>query len=89
MSARDEDSKDRFRLSAETSFTNAVSISTKSSERKQTTKLILNDLRIFLNSLNYDLTVMNQGGIDAVMDQTETETDLILTINISKTITPF
>ena len=84
MNAPDEEPSEFLELSADCE----LSISTEPSERKQKTKLILKDVRVFLNSLSRGLTVMKQGGIDVAMDQTETETDLILTINIPKNSHP-
>ena len=46
---------------------------------------ILKDVRVFLNSLTRNLALMKQGGIDADMEQRETEDALILTISIPKT----
>ena len=46
--------------------------------------LILQDVRVFLNSLNHSLAVMKQGGIDAGLRREETEDALILTISIPK-----
>ena len=48
---------------------------------------ILKDVRVFLNSLTRNLALMKQGGIDADMEQRETEDALILTISIPKTRT--
>lgn len=46
---------------------------------------VLKDVRVFLNSLTRNLELMKQGGIDAGMEQRETEDALILTISIPKT----
>ena len=55
------------------------------SEKQRT--FILKDVRVFLNSLTRNLALMKQGGIDADMEQRETEDALILTISIPKTRT--
>ena len=46
---------------------------------------VLKDVRVFLNSLTRNLALMKQGGIDAGMEQRETDDALILTISIPKT----
>ena len=51
-------------------------------------KFIMKDVRIFMNTLMRGLDLMKQGGIDAGMEQTETEDELILTISIPKGKTP-
>lgn len=45
---------------------------------------VLKDVRVFLNSLTRNLALMKQGGIDAGMEQRETDDALILTISIPK-----
>lgn len=54
-------------------------------ERSGKMLFVLKDVKIFLNSLARGLAVMKQGGIDVAVDQRETKTDLVLTINIPKT----
>ena len=46
---------------------------------------VMKDVRLFLNSLTRNLELMKQGGIDAGLEQRETEDALILTISIPKT----
>ena len=53
-------------------------------EEKQQT-FVLKDVRVFLNTLSRNLALMKKGGIDAGMEQRETEDALILTISIPKT----
>jgi ParB family chromosome partitioning protein len=48
----------------------------------------MKDLRLFLNSVTRSLELMKQGGVDADMEQRETEEALILTISIPKGRTP-
>jgi ParB family chromosome partitioning protein len=48
------------------------------------TLFVLKDVRIFLNTLTRSMDVMKQGGIDAGMKKTETDSELILTISIPK-----
>ncbi len=45
---------------------------------------IMKDVRIFVNTVMHGLDLMKQGGIDAGVERTETENELILTINIPK-----
>lgn len=45
---------------------------------------VLKDVRVFLNSLTRNLALMKQGGINAGMEQRETDDALILTISIPK-----
>ena len=45
---------------------------------------VMKDVRLFLNSLSHSLELMKQGGVDADMEQRETEDALILTISIPK-----
>jgi len=52
--------------------------------RRQSTRLILKDLGIFLNSLSKNLDLMRQGGIDAKMQRQETESETVVTIRIPK-----
>ena len=49
---------------------------------------VMKDLRLFLNSVTRSLELMKQGGVDADMEQRETEEALILTISIPKGRTP-
>ena len=45
---------------------------------------LLKDVRLFLNSIEHNLDVMKQGGIQADMQTRETDEELILTISIPK-----
>ena len=45
---------------------------------------MLKDVRLFLNSIEHNLDVMKQGGIQADMQTRETDEELILTISIPK-----
>ncbi|MDR0951571.1 MAG: ParB/RepB/Spo0J family partition protein [Oscillospiraceae bacterium] len=51
---------------------------------RRKTLFILKDVRIFINTLTHGLELMKRGGIDAGMEKTETENELILTISIPK-----
>lgn len=54
-------------------------------ERKESRRsFVLKDVRVFLNSLNRNLALMKQGGIDAGVQRQETDEALILTISIPK-----
>ena len=47
-------------------------------------RLILKDVRVFLNSLNHSLEIMQRGGIEAKVNREEREEELILTISIPR-----
>ena len=51
---------------------------------RQKTRFVLKDVRIFLNSLSRDLELMRSGGIGVALTHSETDSELVLTINISK-----
>ncbi len=53
-------------------------------KRRQKTRLVLKDVRIFLNSVTRGLDLMRQGGIAADMEKRETEKELVVTISIPK-----
>lgn len=52
--------------------------------RQQKSKLVLKDVRIFMNSVSRSLELIKQGGIDAEMKKSETDSELVLTISIQK-----
>ena len=56
----------------------------KEPEGEKQRTFVLKDVRVFLNSLTRNLELMKQGGIDAGMEQRETDDALILTISIPK-----
>lgn len=47
-------------------------------------KLILRDVRLFLNSVNHSLELVRGAGIDARAQQEETEQEIVLTIRLPK-----
>ena len=53
-------------------------------KHQRKTLFILKDVRIFMNTLSRGLDLMRQGGIGAKMAKEETDSELILTINIPK-----
>ncbi len=53
--------------------------------KKKAPRIVLKDVRIFLNTVTRGLGLMKRSGVDAVCDQSETEADYILTIRIPKT----
>ena len=58
----------------------AAVLSRKSSKRT----FVMKDVRLFLNTLTRSVDVMKQGGIDADVEQQETESAIVLTIHIPK-----
>ena len=47
-------------------------------------KLIVRDVRLFLNSVNHSLELVRGAGIDAQAKQEETDTEIVLTIRLPK-----
>ncbi len=47
-------------------------------------KLILRDVRLFLNSVNHSLELVRGAGIDAKAEQEETDSEIVLTIRLPK-----
>ena len=56
----------------------------QSEPRRGFRKLILKDLRLFLNSVNHSLQLVRGAGFDAHSQQEETENEIILTIRLPK-----
>lgn len=52
--------------------------------KKNETKLVIKDVRVFLNTVVRGLDMMKQSGIDAKYGKDETETDIVVTIKIPK-----
>jgi ParB family chromosome partitioning protein len=52
--------------------------------KKNLPHVIIKDVRIFLNTLTRGLDMMKQSGIDAQYGKDETDTDIVVTIKISK-----
>ncbi len=55
-----------------------------SPKRKKSPFFVLKDVRVFLNTISKGLGIMKSSGIDASCSQSETDTELILTITIPK-----
>lgn len=49
-------------------------------------KLIVRDVRLFLNSVNHSLEIVRGAGIDARSEQEETEHEIVLTIRLPKRV---
>jgi len=63
----------------------AVKEADEITSRQEPKKLfILKDVRVFMNTLMRGIDLMKQGGIDAGMERTETDSELIFTISIPK-----
>lgn len=52
--------------------------------RRGLRKLIVRDVRLFLNSVNHSLELVRGAGIDAQAKQEETDTEIVLTIRLPK-----
>ena len=52
--------------------------------KKGMRKLIVRDVRLFLNSVNHSLELVRGAGIDASARQEETDTEIVLTIRLPK-----
>ena len=53
-------------------------------QTKRRIVFVMKDLRLFMNSLDRSIDMMRSGGIDAGVSREETESELILTVRISK-----
>ena len=53
-------------------------------KHRQKTRMVLKDVRIFLNSVTRGLDLMRRGGIAADMEKRETDQELVVTISIPK-----
>ncbi len=47
-------------------------------------RLVLKDVRVFLNSLQHSVDVMRQGGVDVGVQRTQTEEEMVVTIRIRR-----
>ncbi len=56
----------------------------KSEPKRGLRKLIVRDVRLFLNSVNHSLELVRGAGIDAKAQQEETEHEIVLTIRLPK-----
>lgn len=56
----------------------------KEAQRQGTRKLLVKDIRLFLNSINHNLEVMKNAGIPAQCGREETENEIVLTIRVPK-----
>ena len=52
--------------------------------RRGMRKLIVRDVRLFLNSVNHSLELVRGAGIDAQAEQAETDSEIVLTIRLPK-----
>ena len=52
--------------------------------RRGLRKMIVRDVRLFLNSVNHSLELVRDAGIDAKAQQEETDTEIVLTIRLPK-----
>lgn len=59
-------------------------LSEKQAQRQGTRKLLVKDIRLFLNSINHNLEVMKSAGISADCGREETDDEIILTIRVPK-----
>lgn len=58
----------------------------RSEPKKGVRKLIVRDVRLFLNSVNHSLELVRGAGIDAKARQEETEHEIVLTIRLPKRV---
>ena len=63
-----------------------VSLQKQQAPKKGIRKLILRDVRLFLNSVNHSLDLVRGAGIDAKAEQAETEHEIVLTIRLPKRV---
>ena len=57
----------------------------KPAKSKKKPLIYIKDIRLFLNTLNRSLGMMNQAGVGASCGKEETEEEIVLTITIPKT----
>ena len=55
-------------------------------EKRGVRKLILRDVRLFLNSVNHSLDLVRGAGIDACATKEETDNEIVLTIRLPKRV---
>lgn len=56
----------------------------KEAQKQGTRKLLVKDIRLFLNSIHHNLEVMKNAGISAQYDREENDEEVILTIRVPK-----
>lgn len=56
----------------------------KHAQKQGTRKLLVKDIRLFLNSINHNLEVMKNAGIPAQYGREETDDEIVLTIRVPK-----
>lgn len=56
----------------------------KDAQRQGTRKLLVKDIRLFLNSIHHNLEVMKNAGIEAQYGREENDSEIILTIRVPK-----
>lgn len=59
-------------------------LASQTAQRQGTRKLLVKDIRLFLNSINHNLEVMKNAGIAANCGREETDNEIILTIRVQK-----
>ncbi len=59
-------------------------LSEKDAPRQGPRKFLLKDVRLFLNTVNHNLEIMKNAGIQANLGQEETEDEIVLTIRLPK-----
>lgn len=59
-------------------------LASQTAQRQGTRKLLVKDIRLFLNSINHNLEVMKNAGIAANCGREETDNEIILTIRVPK-----
>ena len=53
-------------------------------KKRKAPVVVLKDVRIFLNTVTRGLSMMNQSGVRAVCERSDTESELVLTIRIPR-----
>ena len=48
------------------------------------TRLVLKDVRVFLNTLQRSVNVMRQGGVDVGLEREQNEKEMVVTIRIKR-----
>lgn len=56
----------------------------KEAQKQGTRKMLVKDIRLFLNSINHNLEVMKNAGIPAQYGREETDEEIVLTIRVPK-----
>ena len=59
-------------------------LAAQEAQRQGTRKLLVKDIRLFLNSIHHNLEVMKDAGIPARYGREENDEEIILTIRVPK-----